>query len=280
MEELSGKVAVVTGGASGIGAALARGFAAEGMRLVLADVDGPGMDEVAAELRSSGAEVVTTHCDVSDADAVEALAGTAEAAFGSIDVVCNNAGVGAGGLMSSLTRKDWDWVLGVNLWGVINGMSTFLPRLLAKGEGHIVNTASVAGLFSAPFMGPYCVSKYGVVALSEATYHELAMTGSEVGISVLCPAWVSTRIHESDRARPEHLRNELMGTPAEQAQGMNDMLKAVIEGGMAPELVAAQVIDAIKTKRFYILTHEDSKVAIRKRMEAILDGGPPPFAMP
>jgi NAD(P)-dependent dehydrogenase (short-subunit alcohol dehydrogenase family) len=280
MHEFNEKVAVVTGAASGIGAALARRFASEGMKLVLADIDTEGLEGVADALRSGGTQVLTVSCDVSDAAAVEALADATVAEFGQIDLVCNNAGVGSGGLMEGLTVKDWQWTLGVNLWGVINGMITFLPRLIAQGSGHIVNTASAAGLISAPFMGPYAVSKFGVVAMSEATYHELAMSGSDVGISVLCPAWVSTRIHESDRSRPDHLRNELSGTPDEQAAGIAEVMRAVIEAGMDADDVAAQVVDAVRADRFYILTHPDVKELVRRRTEAILNDEPPPFAMP
>jgi NAD(P)-dependent dehydrogenase (short-subunit alcohol dehydrogenase family) len=279
MEALDGRVAVITGAASGIGLAMARRFGSDGMKLVLADIEPIALAAAAADLRSAGVEVLAVPTDVSDGDQVDALGRAALDAFGAVHLVCNNAGVGAGGQMDTLTTADWQWVLGVNLWGVIHGMRVFLPMLLEQGEGHIVNTASVAGLYASPFMGPYNASKFAVVAISETAFNELALTGSNVGISVLCPSWVTTRIHESDRNRPEGLRNDSGPEGAEAASAMAGIVAGFIEGGIAPDEVAAQVAAAVAEKRFYIVTHPDSLDAVRLRMGAILDGSSPPFVM-
>jgi NAD(P)-dependent dehydrogenase (short-subunit alcohol dehydrogenase family) len=280
MDTFEGKTAVVTGAASGIGLALARRFGAEGMKLVLADIEADALDQATDALRAEGAEVVSRVTDVSKGDQVDALAAAALDAFGAVHLVANNAGVGGGGQMDTLTTADWEWVLGVNLWGVIHGMRVFLPMLLEQGEGHIVNTASVAGLFAAPFMGPYNASKFAVVALSETTYNELAMVGSPVGISVLCPSWVRTRIHESARNRPDELRGPDAGAEAERDEMVAGVIAGLIAGGISPEDVADQVVDAVAAKRFYILTHPDSKAMVGDRMQAILDDAPPPFLLP
>ena len=278
MDTLTGKTAVITGAASGIGLSLARRFGAEGMKLVLADIEPDALATAADALRGSGIDVVTQVTDVSKGDQVDELGRVALDAFGAVHLVCNNAGVGGGGLINTLTTADWEWVLGVNLWGVIHGMRVFLPMLLEQGEGHIVNTASVAGLFAAPFMGPYNASKFAVVAISETAYNELAMTGSQVGVSVLCPSWVKTRIHESARNRPDDLRNDDDDGATESL--VAEAIEGFISGGLSPEAVADQVADAVAAKRFYILTHPDSKQMVRQRMDAILDGAPPPFLMP
>ena len=279
MDTLTGKTAVITGAASGIGLSLARRFGAEGMKLVLADIEPDALATAADALRGSGIDVVTQVTDVSKGDQVDELGRVALDAFGAVHLVCNNAGVGGGGLINTLTTADWEWVLGVNLWGVIHGMRVFLPMLLEQGEGHIVNTASVAGLFAAPFMGPYNASKFAVVAISETAYNELAMTGSEVGISVLCPSWVKTRIHESARNRPDDLRNDDDDDGATESL-VAEAIEGFIAGGLSPDEVADQVADAVAAKWFYILTHPDSKQMVRQRMAAILDDAPPPFLMP
>jgi NAD(P)-dependent dehydrogenase (short-subunit alcohol dehydrogenase family) len=278
MDTLEGKTAVITGAASGIGLGLARRFGADGMKLVLADVESDALERAADGLRSSGVEVVTQVTDVSEGEQVDALGRAALDAFGAVHLVCNNAGVGGGGQMNTLTTADWQWVLGVNLWGVIHGMRVFAPMLVEQGEGHIVNTASVAGLFAAPFMGPYSASKYAVVAISETAYNEFALAGSAVGISVLCPSWVKTRIHESDRNRPADLRNA--DDDSDASSMVAEAVAGLIAGGISPGAVADQVADAIAAKRFYILTHPDSREMIRQRMEAILADGPPPFLLP
>ena len=202
MQDFAGKVAVVTGGASGIGLGLARRFGAEGMRVVIGDIEEGPLAAAVAELSDAGVEVEGVVTDVSDAAQVQALADAAVARFGGVHVVCLNAGVGSGGLSWETTTDTWEWVLGVNLWGVINGIRSFVPLLMQQDAGHIVNTASVAGLVAGPFMGPYNASKHAVVALSETLLHELAMSAGHVHVSVLCPGWVNTRIGESGRNRP------------------------------------------------------------------------------
>jgi NAD(P)-dependent dehydrogenase (short-subunit alcohol dehydrogenase family) len=274
MEQLEGKVVVVTGGASGIGLAVAHRFAAEGARLVLADIEAPTLDEAAASF-APGAEVVTVVTDVSKADQVDALRDRAVEAFGAVHVVCNNAGVGGGGPMQDLKLSDWEWVLGVNLWGVIHGVRTFLPVLLEQGEGHIVNTASVAGLYSAPFMGPYNVSKYGVVSLSETLAVELAMAESPVGVSVLCPSWVKTNIATSTRNRPDD-----GSTPtAEEQASVAAIVEHFLTTGMEATDVADHVVEAVRTNTFWILTHDETPGAVEQRTRAILERTAPPLLM-
>jgi NAD(P)-dependent dehydrogenase (short-subunit alcohol dehydrogenase family) len=279
MDALDGKVAVVTGAASGIGRGLAQRFAAEGMRLALADIEADPLEAVASDLRGGGVEVITVVTDVSDGDQVDALGDAVMQAYGGVHVVCNNAGVGGGGLMQDLTTADWQWVLGVNLWGVIHGMRVFLPRLLAQGEGHIVNTASLAGLVATPFMGPYNASKFAVVAISETTFQELRLTGSDVGISVLCPGWVRTRIAESARNRPDALAQRPAPPEGGPTGAMASVIEGLVAGGLPPEEVADHVIDAIRTRRLWILTHPESVAPVRARVDAVVSGSdpPPPF---
>lgn len=280
MKDLQGKTAVITGGASGIGLGMAQRFGADGMKLVLADIEADALQVAAAGLRADGIEVVTRVTDVSVGGEVDALGVAALEAFGAVHLVCNNAGVGGGGQTDQLTTADWEWVLGVNLWGVIHGMRVFLPMLLAQDEGHIVNTASMAGLIAGPFMGPYNASKFAVVAISETTRNELTLLGSGVGISVLCPAWVRTRIHESARNRPDELRNEPSPETDARESAISGVVAGLIEAGLAPDAVARQVADAVRDDTFYILTHEGTEVAVRARMEAIVDGGRPPMMGP
>ena len=276
MEHRGGKVAVVTGAASGIGLGMARRLAAADMKLVMADIEVEPLRAAAADLEAAGATVLTEVCDVSVGEQVDALAEAAVAAFGAIHVACNNAGVGSGGPMWELTTHDWEWVLGVNLWGVIHGVRAFVPRMIEAGEGHVVNTASIAGLTSAPFMGPYNVSKHGVVTLSETLARELSVTQHDIGVSVLCPAWVRTQIHQSDRNRPEDLTppeaDEAMEGPA---AGMAAMMESVIEAGMDPADVADRVHDAIVGNEFYIITHAEFAPFVEARHQAIVDRGSP-----
>lgn len=273
MDELTNKVAVVTGAASGIGLALARALAAEGMSLVLADVDEAALTDVASGLESE-TEVLARRCDVSDPDRVSALRDAAVERFGTVHVVVNNAGVSTGGPIWSHTPEDWDWVLGVNLMGVVNGIRAFTPLLIEQGEGHIVNTASMAGLTSPPFMSIYNVSKHAVVTASETLFGDLALVGAEgVGVSVLCPGWVRTRIHEADRNRPGP---ETDG-PFEDSP-LRDHVAGLIEGGLDPDAVAQQVVDAIRTRRFYVLTHPDWNDMITDRTDRIVQGEDPAVA--
>jgi short-subunit dehydrogenase len=199
-----------------------------------------------------------------------------------VHLVCNNAGVGGGGPMETLTEHDWQWILGVNLWGVIHGLEAFLPTLVAQKHGHIVNTASVAGLVAGPFMGPYNASKFAVVGISETLFHEMSIGATGVGVSVLCPSWVATQIALADRNRPGELQNDVTSGPldGEDAAPMRSMLDEFIQQGMAPEEVADRVLDAVRHDRFYVITHESSLTAIEARMKAVVDQATPPFAMP
>ncbi len=264
MRALGGKVAVVTGGASGIGRAMAARFVEAGMHVVIADVEQGALDATAAELG-----VVGVLTDVSDAASVQALADEVRGRFGTAHVLCNNAGVGGGGQIIDQTLADWQWVLGVNLWGVIHGLHSFLPMLLENPEGgHIVNTASVAGLLAGAGIGPYNASKFAVVAISETLHKELQMAGAEVGVSVLCPGYVRTNIFESQRNRPEALRNP---APARgDARERNEMLKRVLEIAMDPAEVAALVHDAILEGRFWVTTHPEFLAAVSERADEIV----------
>jgi NAD(P)-dependent dehydrogenase (short-subunit alcohol dehydrogenase family) len=277
MKDLKGKVAVVTGGASGIGRAMAERFAAEGMKVVLADIEEAALAAAESEMRAQGATVASRRTDVSRGDDVEALARFAVDTFGAVHVVCNNAGVAVGGVAWQQTVKDWEWVLGVNLWGVIHGIRAFVPLMLQQGdECHVVNTASRAGLITRPWLAMYCASKHAVVALSESLYHELTLTGSKVKVSVLCPAVVRTRIGEAERNRPESLRDAAgAGVPAQQMQAMEQAFRAQLATGQPPEEVAGAVLDAIRDERFYIITHEPTKGQVSARLNDIVGGQNP-----
>ncbi|HEY3686792.1 MAG TPA: SDR family NAD(P)-dependent oxidoreductase [Streptosporangiaceae bacterium] len=272
MKDLDGKVAVVTGAASGIGFALAERFAAEGMKVVIGDVEAGALAEAAARLRGSGADVLGVLTDVRDAAQVEALAERSVARFGAVHVVCNNAGVsgGVGGPAWERPLQDWEWTLGVNLWGVIHGVRAFVPRLVAQGEGHIVNTASMAGLLTGGG-GPYGVSKAGVVSLSEGLYLALRASAPGVGVSVLCPGWVNTGIADSERNRPAELRADRGPDPMDEERQRG--LARVVESGMAPSVVAEKVVDAIRDGLFYVLPHDDEAWLgpIRERMTNVVE---------
>jgi NAD(P)-dependent dehydrogenase (short-subunit alcohol dehydrogenase family) len=268
MSELRGKVAAVTGAASGLGRAMALAFASEGMHVALADVDEPGLEETRRHLPPR-IKAMTMRVDVSSAGEVEAFAQRTVAELGAVHVVCNNAGVSPLGAVWENTVADWQWILGVNLWGVIHGVRAFAPRLMAQNEGHIVNTASVAGLISPPGSGAYNVTKHAVVALSESLYHDLRERKSAVGISVLCPAYVPTGIVDSERNRPLDLPAAQKSKETLAREAM--LRKAVSSGKVSADQVAQAVLAAVKEERFYILTHPRIKGAIRARMEDILE---------
>ncbi|HEY7761111.1 MAG TPA: SDR family oxidoreductase [Burkholderiales bacterium] len=271
MKEFKDKVAVVTGGASGLGLAMARRFAAEGMKLVLADIEEEALRRVELELRKAGVPVIGIWTDVSRSQDIERLAEKTLTTFGAAHVLCNNAGVAPGGAVWENTVADWEWVLGVNVWGVIHGVRTFLPIMLRQDtECHVVNTASVAGLLSVPNMGIYCVSKHAVVTLSECLHHDLAQRRAKIGVSVLCPAYVPTGIVDSERNRPALLRNPPRTKTAEELAREEQMRHAVLSGRISAEQVAEKVFEAVRHDRFYILTHPKIKAAIQARMEDIL----------
>jgi NAD(P)-dependent dehydrogenase (short-subunit alcohol dehydrogenase family) len=269
VQDLAGKVAVVTGGASGIGRAMAARFVAEGMQVVIADIEEGPLAATAAEIGAVGVRT-----DVTDADSVAALAAVTMERFGAVHVVCNNAGVGGGGLIKDLTLKDWKWVIDVNLWGVIHGLTSFLPHLLSNADGgHVVNTASVAGLVAGPGIGPYNAAKFGVVAISETLRAELDAEGSHVRVSVLCPGFVDTNIFTSQRNRPAELRNERPKGAARTAnQGIIDAARAQ---GLDPAVVAGMVLDAIRAEQFWVLTHPEYFSAISERAAGIVSGASP-----
>jgi NAD(P)-dependent dehydrogenase (short-subunit alcohol dehydrogenase family) len=269
-----GRVAVVTGAASGIGLALSERFAAEGLKVVMADVEEPALREAADLLVGRGAEVLPVVADVSRIEQVDAVRDRALEAFGAVHLVCNNAGVsaGTGRPLWELSQPDWEWVLGVNLWGVINGLRSFVPVLLEQPAGHVVNTASIAGLTTGT-LGPYSVSKHAVVALSESLHLQLQQREARVGVSVLCPGWVRTRILDAARNRPHSASaGETDGLPS----AVREMGRQLVESGMEPAQVADKVVDAVRAGRFYVLTHPEMTPAIRRRADAIAQGGPPP----
>ncbi len=272
MKAFQGKVAVVTGAASGIGRALAERCAQEGMKVVLADIEEPALMQANRELAAQGAETLAVPTDVSQASDVETLARKAFETYQAVHLLFNNAGVGGGKSAWESTLADWEWVLGVNLWGVIHGIHFFVPRMLEQhSEGHIVNTASMAGLTYGPGQSIYKVSKHGVVSLSETLYYELALRGASLKVSVLCPGFVNTNVLDSQRNRPARLQNPPDGKVfPPQAEAVRQRIQHAVQEGMPPQQVANIVFGAIREERFYILTHPAWKSAIQIRMEDML----------
>jgi NAD(P)-dependent dehydrogenase (short-subunit alcohol dehydrogenase family) len=266
MDDLRSKVAVITGGASGIGRALAERFAAEGMKIVIADIDEVAMRAVEVQLAEGGTEVLTQVCDTSLEAEVQALADAAMSRFGGAHVLCNNAGVIGKGDAWRSPIAVWDWVIGINLYGVIHGVRAFLPIMEDQGEGHIVNTASMAGLVALPGAAPYNVTKTGVVALSEGLYLELKATGSPVRVSALCPGFVKTNLAKGQKWT-ERLGSEPGAAQTPMAQMMDAVLAQGVEEGIEATDVADQVVDAIRTERFWILTHPEMRQAPVERMQ-------------
>ncbi|HXQ60162.1 MAG TPA: SDR family NAD(P)-dependent oxidoreductase [Acidimicrobiales bacterium] len=266
MQRLEGKVAVVTGGASGIGRAVAEAAAAAGMKIVLADIEEAALKDTAAAFEASGADVLSVVTDVSVGASVENLRDEALSRFGAVHLIHNNAGVAVGGPLWMVSETDWTWVLGVNLWGVIHGIRAFVPLLVEQGEGHVVNTASLAGLTSPGMLGPYNVTKHSVVTMSETLYRDLAVVGSAVGVSVLCPGFVRTGIAESDRNRPEWAPAPAVPEGLE----FQNVVSTLVASGIEPADVAAQVIDAVRGNRFYIITHPDTFAMVETRLRDIL----------
>jgi NAD(P)-dependent dehydrogenase (short-subunit alcohol dehydrogenase family) len=276
MEQLDGRVAVVTGGASGIGRALARRFGADGMRVVLADVEPEPLAEAVAELAAGGASAIGVVADVANAADVEQVRDRALDAFGAVHVVCNNAGVGGGGIVDA-PLEVWDWTIGVNLMGVVHGVHTFLPLLLEQDEGHIVNTASLAGLGGVTGLGVYCTTKFAVVGLSESLYHDLVARGSAVGVSLLCPGFVQTRIGDSFRNAPASLADWV---DAPETRATVELANALTGAGIAPEAVADAVRDAIVARRFFVVPHEHAAVETTRARAEWMAGGDPPAIDP
>lgn len=283
MKNLSGKVAVITGAASGIGQAMAERFAQAGMRLTLVDIESGRLEATAETLLRSGAEVKTEVVDVSDADAMDGLGESVLSHYGAVHLVCNNAGVATSGPLWELTEADWAFTFGANLWGVIHGVRVFGKMLVEQDEGHFVNTASMAGLVSVPGMGAYNVTKYGVVGLSETLYADLQVAGSNVGVSILCPAFVQTEIWNSERNRPRHLQNEKDTSPeaashASEKEGARESLRSIIEKSMPTGIVAERVHDAVLANQLFIITHEATKPALEARVQSILNDENPKLA--
>ena len=258
MENLKGKTAVVTGGASGIGRALCLAFAGEGAHVVVADIDEAGMAETAAGVKKAGTKALTVKTDVTKLDSVRALAERAWAEMGGVHIVCNNAGVAVHGRLESATHRDWEWVLAVNLWGVIHGVEAFVPRMIAQRQpGHVVNTASMAGLIASQGLGVYNTSKYAVVGLSETLHKDLRP--HDIGVSILCPMGVSTNIRTSERNRPLDLQNP-------KGPEDNDWFQ-LIGRYLEPEDVAGRVLRAVRANRLYVITHEEAREPLRRRFE-------------
>ena len=269
MQDFAGKVAVITGAGSGLGREFAWRAHLLGMKLVLADIETPALNAVVAELGSDGAIVIGERVDVARGEDVQRLADRAFAELGGVHLLFNNAGVGSGGLVWENSDRDWQWVLGVNLWGVIHGLRHFVPRMIERGEpGHIVNTASVAGLVCAPNMGVYNVSKHAVVALTETLQHDLRMAGAALGVSLLCPAYVPTGIAQSHRNRPALLRAD--EPPASQRLRHAAISKAVEGGKLSAAEVARLTFEAIAADRFYVLTHPQILPTVQLRFDDIV----------
>ncbi len=279
MTEFKGRVAVVTGGASGIGRAMAERFAEEGMKIVIADVEDAALRKAESEMKADGAEVTAVRCDVSSAQDVKQLAEKAVRAYDRVHILCNNAGVGITGPTWAIALEDWEWVLGVNLWGVVYGIHYFVPIMLEHGEpSHIVNTASMAGLTSGGSMAPYHVSKHGVVTLSEGLHHEFQQVGAKIRVSVLCPGWVDTRINESDRNRPAGAVAEASMDPMGRA--FRDMVGKALKAGLKPRDIAELVFKSILDETFYILPHAHWKNMIEARMRDVLEQRDPTVVLP
>ncbi len=277
MKDFRGKVAVVTGAASGIGYALAERCAQEGMKVVLADIEAPALAQAEQVLKATGAQTLAIQTDVSKAGDIDRLAQRTLETFGAFHLLFNNAGVGAGTTVWESSLADWEWVIGVNLMGIVYGLHTFVPIMLKEDtDCHIVNTASIAGLIFGPGLGIYKATKHAVVSISETLACELAAAHAKIKVSVLCPEWVKTRIMESERNRPVEFQNQaVMETPSPEMMAMYQFVVQAVQSGMSPQEVAEKVFDAIRNDRFYILTHPETLPLVQARMENILQGRNP-----
>jgi len=279
MMDLSGKVAVVTGAASGMGLAIAEKCVSEGMKVVLADVEEDAL-ELAADRLAQRGTVLAVPTDVAVAESVDELRRQAEA-FGPVHLVCNNAGVSGAGPGAAWEKpiSAWQWVLEVNLWGVIHGIRAFVPAMVERDQGHIINTASIAGLIPFPFASPYAASKHAVVGISVSLFHELALRGSHVHVSVLCPGWIRTRIVDAERNWPDRLGPRPASDSDPTAQMMEAMVRQLVDTGMDPAMVAEQVLDAVRAERFWVLPNaDDFGPLIKDVAESAVEGRNPPLA--
>jgi len=274
MKDFRSKTVVVTGAASGIGRALALRFAAEGMNLVLADVEEAPLAQITSDIKAKGVETLSVVTDVSKAEQVEALARKSFNAFGTVHMICNNAGVFRNALVWEAPLEDWEWIMGVNLWGVIHGIRSFVPRMIEQNtEGHILNTASLNGFIYAPLQSIYQATKFAVVSISESLHHELRMMDSKLKVSVLCPGWVKTRIWEADRYKSKAGKSTKSETPPlpEKLVAMENQKLKALEQAPSPESIAEKAIDAIREEKLYVLPHPEYDPIIRTRMENILN---------
>jgi NAD(P)-dependent dehydrogenase (short-subunit alcohol dehydrogenase family) len=282
MESFEGKVAVVTGGASGLGLAMAQRFADAGMNIVIGDIEAEPLAMAEAAIAAKGVKVLPKRTDVAKAADVEALAESAYKRFGTVNVLCNNAGVGGSpGAMWELSEADWRWVIDVDLWSVIHGVRSFVPRMIASGqEAHVVNTASVAGLVSGAVGGPYTVAKFGVVALSEQLYYELGRAGHNIGVSVLCPGFVNTNIYDSSRNRQAEYGQPNV-EPSPEAQQRRAMLEAMRTTMIQPSEIGELVFEAVRTRNLYIIPagSEALDSAVRARLENVVERRNPPVQL-
>ncbi len=275
MKFFKGKVAVVTGGASGLGRAMAFRFAEEGMKIVIGDIEKSSLEETVTAFKQKGYDVMGKLCNVAEAEDVEDLAKSTVEKFGAVDVLCNNAGVSATGRAWEHTKDEWEWALGVNVWGVIHGIRVFTPLMLNQNtEGHIINTASVAGLLSLPQMSLYCLTKHSVVTLTESLYHDLKEINAKISCSVLCPAYVPTKISESERNRPA--QQGTLRVKTQENLEMEQKLKYAVESGkITAKAVADLVFEGISDDQFYILTHPRIKSTVEMRVKDILQNQQP-----
>jgi NAD(P)-dependent dehydrogenase (short-subunit alcohol dehydrogenase family) len=277
MQEFDGRTAVVTGAGSGIGRALALAFAGQGMRVAVADLERSALDETVALIDGAypGTQVLASTCDVSRSEQVQALADAVFDRWGEVHILCNNAGVFVGGVIWDRPPEDFEFVLGANLWGILHGIRSFVPRMIAQGtEGHVVNTSSVAGVFGAPFEAPYAVSKFAAFAATESLAQDLAATGSLIKASVLCPGMINTNIVDSDRNRPERLATEF----TEDQKFVTGYLADAVASGMDPAEVAQIVLGAIRAETFLIFTHDTYPPQLIDRTATLAAGGLPGIA--
>ncbi len=271
MKDFAGKTAFITGGAGGVGFAMARAFGQRGMKVAIADVEAATCDKAVETLRNEGITAIGSACDVSDRTSLAEAAEKAFAAFGKVHVLCNNAGVSRAGPIETIASSDWDWVIGVNLKGLVHGLQLFLPHMKAHGEdGHIVNTASINGVSGSALAGPYSATKFAVVGMSEVLAAELAET--PIGVSVLCPSWVKTRMLDNGRNRPDRFGGPIRLDADSGNAERNARYAKALESGLDPAHVASLVIGAIETRRLFIFTHPDTRAAVEHGFELMLQG--------